>query len=90
MIADDKMNKINQASMDSEVVEAEQEQLLSPELAAELGCEGNDVVLTGAKKKKRQRGGDEELSDEVKTLAKQLSKKAQKRIAQIAQRNIIL
>jgi hypothetical protein len=63
----------------------EPESLLSPELAAELGSDEANVVLTGPKKKKRK-GGCDDVSEEVKTLAKQLSKKAQKRMEQIAKR----
>jgi hypothetical protein len=65
--------------------DTEPESLLSPELAAELGSDEANVVLTGPKKKKRKGGGDD-VSEEVKTLAKQLSKKAQKRMEQIAKR----
>jgi hypothetical protein len=65
--------------------DTEPESLLSPELAAELGSDDANLVLTGPKKKKRKGGGDD-VSEEVKTLAKQLSKKAQKRMEQIAKR----
>jgi hypothetical protein len=65
--------------------DTEPESLLSPELAAELGSDEANVVLTGPKKKKLKGGGDD-VSEEVKTLAKQLSKKAQKRMEQIAKR----
>jgi hypothetical protein len=65
--------------------DAEPASVLSPELAAELGSDEANVVLTGPKKKKRRGGGDD-VSEEVKTLAKQLSKKAQKRMEQIAKR----
>lgn len=79
------IRKVAQVVMISSEPPVEEEPILSPELIAELGGEeGADVVLTG-KKKKRKHNPDE-VSEEVKTLAKQLSKKAQKRIAQITQR----
>lgn len=62
-----------------------EEPILSAELLEELGGDSTaDVILTG-KKKKRTHNPDE-VTEEVKTLAKQLSKKAQKRVAQITQR----
>ena len=66
------------------IVEGESEPILSPELVEELGKDANDVVLVGKKKKRTK--NENEVSEEVKILAKKLSKNAQKRIAQITLR----
>lgn len=57
--------------------------ILSNELLAELG--GNEDVLLASKKHNKRKRTDEP-SEEVKLIAKQLSKKAQKRVNQIKKR----
>lgn len=61
------------------------ESLLSPELMEELGGDVSDLIVA-KKNKKDKRKRSEEVSEEVKVLAKKMSKAEQKRIDQIRNR----